>query len=50
VATDAWAAWRREVDFAEELATATSDHGHRGRRPGGSAPQLRDALNHMIEE
>ena len=50
VVTDAWTAWRREVAFAEELVAATGDLGARGRRPGGSAPQLRGVLIHMIEE
>ena len=50
VVSDAWAAWRYEVAFAEELVAATSDLGARGRQPGGSAPQLRGVLIHMIEE
>jgi uncharacterized damage-inducible protein DinB len=50
VVTDAWAAWRREVAFAEELVTTTSDLGARGRQRGRSAPQLREILIHMIEE
>lgn len=47
---DAWAAWRREVAFAEEFVAATSDLGDRGRRPSDSTPQLRLVLVHMIEE
>ena len=50
VVADAWATWRREVAFAEELVAATSDLGTRARRQGGSAPQLREILIHMIEE
>ncbi len=50
VVTDAWASWRREVAYAEELVATTSDLGARGRRRGGSAPQLREILIHMIEE
>jgi uncharacterized damage-inducible protein DinB len=50
VVADAWAAWRSEVAFAEELVAATSDLGALGHRPGGTAPQLRGVLTHMIEE
>ena len=50
VVADAWAAWRREVAFAEALVAATSDLAIRGRGRGGSTPQLREILVHMIEE
>ena len=50
VVADAWAAWRREVAFAEELVEATAGLAVRGRGRGDSAPQLREILIHMIEE
>lgn len=50
VVADAWATWRGEVAFAEELVAKTNDLGTLGYHPGGSAPQLRAVLVHMIEE
>jgi hypothetical protein len=38
VVTDAWAAWRAEVAFAEEFIAATSDLGALGHRRAGLAP------------
>jgi uncharacterized damage-inducible protein DinB len=50
VVAEAWATWRTEVAFAEDFVARTSDLSTLGRRPDGSAPQLRVILVHMIEE
>ncbi|MBT2483046.1 DinB family protein [Streptomyces sp. ISL-94] len=49
VVADAWATWRAEVAFAEQLVERTSDLGATG--AGGEEPtELREVLVHMIEE
>jgi uncharacterized damage-inducible protein DinB len=47
---EAWASWRREVRFAEQLIAGTGDLGTLGRMPDGRTIQLREVLVHMIEE
>ena len=50
VVADAWATWRREIAFADDFVASTPDLATRGHIPGGSSPQLREVLVHMIEE
>ncbi|SCF35728.1 Uncharacterized damage-inducible protein DinB (forms a four-helix bundle) [Micromonospora viridifaciens] len=50
VVAEAWATWRAEVAFAEELVAATADLGTRARMSDGAEISLRELLVHMIEE
>ena len=50
VVAAAWAAWRAEVAFAEELVERTPNLATTGTMPGGDTLQLREVLVHMIEE
>ncbi|MEU2614965.1 DinB family protein [Micromonospora sp. NPDC007271] len=50
VVAEAWATWRAEVAFAEELVAATADLGTRARMSDGEEVSLRELLVHMIEE
>jgi uncharacterized damage-inducible protein DinB len=49
VVDEAWAAWRTEVDFAEQFARET-DLGFVGTDSNGEPISLRELLVHMIEE
>jgi uncharacterized damage-inducible protein DinB len=46
----AWAAWRDEVAFADQVVEQTPDLAATGTMPRGATPQLREILVHMIEE
>ncbi|MEU8260318.1 DinB family protein [Micromonospora sp. NPDC048999] len=50
VVAEAWATWRAEIAFADELVAATPDLGIRARMPDGEEISLRELLVHMIEE
>jgi len=49
VVDEAWAAWREEVEFAEEFARVT-DLGFVGQDSAGTPVSLRELLVHMVEE
>lgn len=49
VVRQAWADWRAEVAFAEELLDRTDDLGETVERHGAPLP-VRDVLVHMVEE
>ena len=49
VVDEAWAAWREEVAFAEQLVRDT-DLGFVGTDGGGGPISLRELLVHMVEE
>ncbi|MFJ6482180.1 MULTISPECIES: DinB family protein [unclassified Streptomyces] len=51
VVADAWATWRAEVAFAEQLVAEAADLGVTGDSRHGDEPmELREVLVHMIEE
>ncbi|MFU8849673.1 DUF664 domain-containing protein [Micromonospora sp. SL1-18] len=50
VVAQAWAAWRAEIAFADELVAATPELGPRARMSDGEEISLRELLVHMIEE
>jgi hypothetical protein len=49
MAEEAWAAWRKEIAFAEQF-TAGHDLGFTGHDSEGEPISLRELLVHMIEE
>ena len=50
VVTQAWAHWRAEVTFAEQLVDGAADLDVMGRMRDGQPIRLREVLVHMIEE
>jgi uncharacterized damage-inducible protein DinB len=50
VVSDAWAAWREEVAFAEQFTEQEADLGRVGHMTDGGTISLREVLVHMIEE
>jgi uncharacterized damage-inducible protein DinB len=48
--SEAWAAWREEVAFAQAYVEAAADLDLRGTMRDGNTLQLREVLVHMIEE
>jgi uncharacterized damage-inducible protein DinB len=50
IVTQAWAAWRAEIAFAEQFVTQAPDLAIVGHDPDQGNSQLREILLHMIEE